>query len=179
MTKKRGKKPAAEAKAPKRRRFVEGLVDGKSMYRSAIDAGYSPAMAKNAGVKIMPGAREEFKRRLTSKIPQAKLIQRIAEGLDAREVKLAQLEGEYTDKRYLVDYSERRRYVELAAKLLGLLVERVELSGSEEGPPPNFNLQVNFVDQIRQIYGLKGPDASGEATEEKAESGIDGTDLTS
>jgi phage terminase small subunit len=34
--------------APKRRRFVQGLIDGKSMRRAALDAGYSKSMAKNA-----------------------------------------------------------------------------------------------------------------------------------
>jgi len=46
----------------------------------------------------------------------------------------------------LVDYSERRRYVELASKLLGFLVEKVELGGWDDAPPVNFDLNVRFVD---------------------------------
>jgi hypothetical protein len=136
---------AKTAKSPKRRRFVAGLIDGKSMRRAALDAGFSQSMANNAGTKILPGAREEFKRELSRKVPRGKLIQRIAEGLDARAMKLAQFEGDFTDKRYLVDYSERRRYTQLAAKLLGYLVEKVEVTGAEQAPL-DFHLEVNFVD---------------------------------
>jgi hypothetical protein len=136
---------AKTAKSPKRRRFVAGLIDGKSMRRAALDAGYSKSMANNAGLKILPGIREEFKRELSRKVPKGKLIQRIAEGLDARAVKLAQFEGDFTDKRYLVDYCERRRYVELAAKIMGYLVQNVEVPGADQAPV-DFNLQVNFLD---------------------------------
>jgi hypothetical protein len=48
-------------------------------------------------------------------------------GVNTKIIKFAQFEGEYTDQKHLVDYSERRRYVELASKLLGFLVEKVEL----------------------------------------------------
>ena len=47
-------------------------------------------MANNAGLKILPGIREEVKRELSRKVPKGKLIQRIAEGLDAKAIKLAQ-----------------------------------------------------------------------------------------
>ena len=142
---KRKRASTKAAKGPKRRRFVAGLIDGKSMRRAALDAGYSQSMANNAGLKILPGITEEFKRELGRKVPKGKLIQRIAEGLDARAVKLAQFEGNFTDKRYLVNYSERRRYVELAAKIMGYLMEKVEVTGADQAPV-DFNLQVNFVD---------------------------------
>ena len=58
----------SDVKAPKRRRFVAGLVAGKSMRRAALDAGYTTSMADNAGRKIMPGARAEFKQALNGKI---------------------------------------------------------------------------------------------------------------
>jgi len=134
-----------EVKAPKRRRFVAGLVAGKSMYRAALDAGYSNSMAKNAGEKILPGARNEFKNDLARKIPHALLIRRIAEGLNAKETKFAQFEGGFSDERHLVAWETRRRYAELAAKLMGYLVEKVELGNSEEGPTA-LQLNVHFVD---------------------------------
>lgn len=166
MKKKRGKKPAAAKRAPKnpdvgapkRRRFVEGLIVGKSMRRAALDAGYTQAMADNAGNEIMPRVRKEFQEQLRRKVPHAKLIQRIAEGLNAKETRLAQFEGDYTDQRHLVNYSERRRYAELALKILGFLVEKVEVGGSEEGPV-NLNITVKFVkaDQDPVCHNSSGP----------------------
>jgi hypothetical protein len=127
---------------------VAGLIDGKSMRKAALDAGYTEAMADNAGQKILPAARAEFEKALARKIPIAHLVQRIAEGLNAQETKLAQFEGSYTDARHLVAWGERRRYAELTAKLLGYLVERVELTGDDGGP-------VEFADaRERLLAGL-------------------------
>ena len=92
-----GKKP--DPKAPKRRRFVAGLLDGKSMRRAALDAGYTESMSDNAGRTILPGARKEFQQALTGKISQAKLIQRIVEGLNPIKVSHAELGGTCTAQR--------------------------------------------------------------------------------
>jgi hypothetical protein len=117
------------------------------MRLAALDAGYTRSMADNAGLKILPVAREEFKKELGRKVPQAKLVQRMVKGLNAREIKLAQFQGEYTDQRYVVDYSEWRRFTEPASKLLGYLVEKVEVAGAAE-VPLNFSLNVHFRDSI-------------------------------
>lgn len=124
----------ASPKSPKRRRFVKGLVAGKSMRRAALDAGYTQAMADNAGQKILPGVRSEFREALALAIPISHLVKRIAEGLNSHETKLAQFEGTFVDQRTLVSWGERRRYAELAAKLLGYLVDRLELTGEAGGP---------------------------------------------
>jgi hypothetical protein len=155
---------AKAAKAAKRRRFVEGLINGKSMRRAALDAGVSQSMANNAGRTILPGVRDDFQQELGRKFPRGKLVQRIAEGLDAKAIKLAQFEGDFTDKRYLVDYSERRRYVELAAKLLGYLVEKLEVTGAEQAPI-DFKLPVNFVDPAEAARRKLLDDAEPEADE--------------
>src|SRR5207244_11999145 len=115
------------------------------------------AMSDNAGVKILPGAREEFQEALARRIPNEVLVRRIAEGLNAKETKLAQYEGEYTDERYLVSWSERRRYAELACKLRGLLIEKIEVGQSEEAPL-NFELNVRFVDPEDKIQEAAPPD---------------------
>lgn len=160
MAKSKRKKPAArratkgrkksdlklpDPKAVKRRKVLAGLIAGKSKKQAALDAGHTSAMAENFKQKILPGLREEFQGELRNKVPNAKLIQRIVEGLNAKETKLTQFEGEFSDARHLVAFSERRRYVELACQLLGYLVEKVEIGGKDDGPV-NFQLDVNFVD---------------------------------
>lgn len=125
---------APSPKAAKRRRVVAGLIEGKSQRKAAIDAGFSPSMADNFKQKILPGVQTEFQQELEQKVPRAVLIRRLAEGLNAKETRLTQFEGEFTDQRHLVAWSERRHYAELVAKLLGLLVQRVELTGDKGGP---------------------------------------------
>jgi hypothetical protein len=64
-------------------------------------------------------------------------------GINAKKTIFAQFEGSFTDSRHLVDYSERRRYCELACKLMGLLKE-VQQIGVE--PAPIFNMTVRFTE---------------------------------
>jgi hypothetical protein len=52
-------------------------------------------------------------------IPAEKIAQRIAEGLDAIEVRTATFEGKITDEKEYISWSERGRYTELAARLYG------------------------------------------------------------
>jgi hypothetical protein len=126
--------PKTTAKSPKRRRFVKGLIEGKSMRRAALDAGFTQSMADKAGEKIFPNARAEFQDELSKAVPIARLVARIAKGLDAKETKLASFEGSFEDSRDMIAWGERRHYAELAAKLLGFLVSKVELTGEGGGP---------------------------------------------
>ena len=49
------------------------------------------------------------------------------EGLDALDNEFAKFKGRITDERALIAWSERRLYIELAAKLAGYYVERQEV----------------------------------------------------
>ena len=135
----------ANTKSAKRRKFVEGLIDGKSMRKAALDAGYTESMADNASHRILPGAQEGFRDALAARIPLDHLLTRIAQGLDAMETKLAQKDGQFTGKKDLIAWETRRRYAELTAKLMGYLIERVEIGGAEDAPL-TFDLNVNFLD---------------------------------
>ena len=104
----------------------------------------------------MPGAIAEFQALLSRKIPSSMLVQRIAEGVDARKTKFASFESDFTDKRSMVDFEVRRRYVELACKLMGYLKEKVEIS-TEDNAPVAFNLQVNFVSTDENGRRLERP----------------------
>ena len=139
------KAKSASPKTAKRRRFVEGLVDGKSMRKAALDAGYTESMANDAGRKILPAVQKDFQDALAAKIPLDILLDRIAAGLSATEMKIAQKDGEFTDERELIAWEARRRYAELTAKLMGYMVEKVEIGGSETAPLV-FDLNVNFID---------------------------------
>ena len=52
------------------------------------------------------------------------VAQRITQGLYAMETKLFQKDGIVTDKRNLVNWSERRASAELAMKALGIVVDK-------------------------------------------------------
>jgi hypothetical protein len=106
----------------KQARFVEGLTEGKSARRAALDAGYSESSADHATTEILPSAERAFGEVIRKAIPVQRRVQRLDEGLDAIEVKIAAFEGKITDQKTFSDYGERRPYAELIVKLGGHFV---------------------------------------------------------
>lgn len=123
----------------RRQRFVEGLVDGKSMYQAALDAGYAETTAKVACRDIMPQCRDIFRQAMHHRISVGKLSDTIAAGLDAKEVKVfSTKDGGIVYSEPLIAWGERRQYSELAAKLMALEPER----RSDDEQTGNITIQV-------------------------------------
>lgn len=154
------KKKPKEIQSRRRRKFLAGLLNDKSMRQSALDAGYSQSMADNAGKFIFPHVAAEFRKELERQIPIGKLVTRLAEGLDATESKFAQKDGKYTDERQVINFSERRQYAELVAKLLGIY----EYTEAKE---PEIKIEAklgtgDLIGAIRLVYGLAHASQSDE-----------------
>ena len=120
----------------KQRAYVEGRASGKNKKQAALDAGYSASTARVPGPAIegCAAVRQEFRRLIRSKITGEKIAQRLAEGLDAVDTKFFQFEGEVTDSRDVVAWSERREYAKLAAEFGGYHVQKQEVTGDDDGP---------------------------------------------
>lgn len=91
---------------------------------AALEAGYSPATARNAGQKIAkhPDVVAAFRRAMKKAgITDDHVAQRIKEGLDAEETKLFQKDGFVTDSRNVVAHGERRQMVELVTRINNLV----------------------------------------------------------
>jgi hypothetical protein len=111
------KNPVFRMPTVRQARFVEGLTDGKSARSAALDAGYSESSADHATTEILPVVQRAFGDVIRNVISVERLVQRLDEGLDAVDVKVATFEGKITDQRAFVDYGQRRAYVELIVKL--------------------------------------------------------------
>ena len=99
-------------------KLLEGVSQGITPMQAALDAGYSQRSAEHAGELLDTlSLREALGKLLAS--PE-KIAQRINEGLDAKETKFFQHEGRVVETRDVTAWSERRMYVELAARLKGL-----------------------------------------------------------
>jgi hypothetical protein len=83
-------------------------------------------------------------------------------GNNTKTTKFAQFEGSFSDERHFVDFSERRRYIELACKLLGFLREH-ELSAAEQPVPP-FHMTIRYV----------GSDGNGRPSDQELPDWIEG-----
>lgn len=123
---------------PRQQTLLEGIVDGKSVTRAALDAGYSPNTANNPGELLDTARMREALGRLLR--PLEDVAMRINEGLDAQVTEFAKFEGRITDKVQCVDFEQRRKYAELNLRLKGLMPG----AEFEQGSGPN-NLTVNFI----------------------------------
>lgn len=117
---------------PKQRRYVKQRIENptKSKCDCAIDAGYSAATAHNATVKVENGCREKLLAAMKrARINDRYLIGKLKEGLNAKQTQLFAHKGIIRDKRQLIDYNARRAYLEIAHKLRGDFVEKIEHTG--------------------------------------------------
>ena len=121
---------------PKQRKYIEGVVKGMSRTEALRYAQYSettrPVRVENASIKAA------FARLVKRAVPAHVLVQRIAEGVDAMETEFAKFEGKITDSRDVVNFAERRAYLELAAKY-GQYVE------DDAGPKSNVSVGVQVL----------------------------------
>ena len=152
-------KPNSKPLSKRKKKYIEGVVKGKSKKDAALAAGYSESTALAAKSHIeTPDVRAAFREIIRKHVPMEKIGQRIAEGLDAMETKLATFEGEITDSKDLVAWSERRAYAELAAEWGGYFVPRSEI----EVIPVSEMTDEQLLARAAQLTGqLKGNGNSG------------------
>jgi len=137
--------PTQKELTPKQRKYVKGVVEGKSKKQAALDAGYTESMAQKPKDKIeTPAVKAAFTELLEQAgVTDELLAQRIFEGLNAMESKFWQprgvvavkdaegnealsVDGSELIRRDLVSFSERRAMVEVILKLTGKMVEKHE-----------------------------------------------------
>jgi phage terminase small subunit len=126
-----GKKKSEKASI-RQRKYVKGVLSGKSGRQAAKDAGYSARTADRATVQIesKPAVVQAFKAVLEKAgITDELLARRLREGVDAKETKFFAHQGKVIDKRQTVHHGERRAHVELAMKIKGHLIDKHEITG--------------------------------------------------
>lgn len=112
----------------RQRMYVGGIAAGRTKKEAALAAGYSAATAKNAAAIIeRAGVKKAFEELIQHIIPLEKIIELLTEGLNARETKCFVHDGEVIYSRPMVNFTERRHYLELVAKYGGYYVDRQEI----------------------------------------------------
>lgn len=118
---KKDQPPAAlDGLKPAKAKYVAGVLAGKTKKQAALDAGLTKNQARRPAELVETGdVKEAFRKLLQQKIPAAKIIKRVAEGLDAKQTKFFQHEGRVKSKRDVVAWKERREYLKLAVEYGG------------------------------------------------------------
>ena len=130
-------------------KLVEGIVEGKTIKDAAVNAGYSAA-STSPGVAL---SSEQLREVFIGLMPRVdRIAERITQGLNATKTEFAQVDGKITGQVECVDFAERRKYCELAARLSGLVPETkgsivqvgvaVNVSGSQRHDEADLDLEL-------------------------------------
>lgn len=122
------KADALASKEPSVHKYMAGIVDGKTKYQAAIDAGYSESAARKSKEAIE--STQAFKALEKEFLPNMYIFNKIKEGLNATKIiKQNGIEKE------VPDYAIREKYIQLQLKIAGLL------KGGTEEPEDDDNLK--------------------------------------
>lgn len=115
------KKKFGKSRKPTKRQadLIKGVIAGKSVHRSALDAGYASGTAEHASKLLSSEVLREFCQR---RLSLDKVLQRVDEGMDATSsetVIIGRKGHESVSFHEAPDFGERRQAAALAAKLIG------------------------------------------------------------
>jgi hypothetical protein len=116
---------------PRRAHYVENRLAGQTKKDAALGAGFPASVAEHPGAEIeTPEVRRALQKAIRAAIPPEKIIQRLAEGLDAEQSQVLTLGGVNNMRTEVLkspDFRERREYLKLAAEYGGYHVQKQEI----------------------------------------------------
>ncbi len=113
---------------PRQQKLITGVAQGLTARQAALEAGYTENTASNAKRDLLekPALKAAFADLMRAQIPDELVIQRLREGIDATETKFFAHNGNVKAERNVINYGERRAYLELRMRATGQLKEAVE-----------------------------------------------------
>jgi phage terminase small subunit len=114
----------------KQRKFIQAYIQSGNATQAAKDAGYecktdaAYAEMGSRTVRKVEGTICEIMAEIG--LDDAMLAQKALEGLNAMAVEVVKYKGEITGEKTYVDYPTRAKYLEIIAKMKGLLREKIE-----------------------------------------------------
>ena len=147
---------------PKKQRYLEGRIAGKTRRAAALEAGYSESMADHPAKIETKDVRQAFASLIRETIPPERIAKAISEGFGAMETKFFSSEGSVTDSRDIIAWSERRAYAEMAATYGGYFVpEKGEIKLRNEIERETREGEDRVSTHHRKIRGYELHDRSG------------------
>lgn len=123
---------------PRQRKYVERRIQGQTKQDAALEAGYSKSVAQTGArdVEESEAVQNAFRLLVRKAIKPEKVVERLAEGLDAIETRTftnvmgSKQKGtdriEITEKDYIA-WTERRKYLELACEYGGYVDPKLKV----------------------------------------------------
>jgi hypothetical protein len=144
---------------PRQIRLLEGLIDGKSTRRAALDAGYSEHMAERPQELLNSESFKSLRAEFADMLPTLEhLAQRVREGCDAQARKFFShvveenvapkgkkkklVKRMMIEHRDVVDFEQRRKYVETAIECKGLKPDpKIQIGDGQ----PIINVNIRYI----------------------------------
>jgi hypothetical protein len=113
-----------------------GLLEGKTQEQALMDAGYSPASARNPSeILDNPVIQQSFQEILEKAgLSDDYIAEKHRELIDAKKVVSIRTESEGVTEVTVPDYTARARGLDMYYKVSGRYVEKQEVSGKDGGP---------------------------------------------
>jgi len=113
----------------RRKKIIEGIIEGKTQEQAGIDAGLSPKTVNAQVSKILkePETQKTFRELLDAQIPDSTLSKKISSLLHAKETKFFAEKGKVTDQREVEALSTQADMVKHVTKLKGYLIDKSEI----------------------------------------------------
>ena len=122
----------------KERKFLKCYVKTGNLAKSAKAAGSKGKDVHSlsvVGFRMLQAVKPEIDELMHLKgLTDSRLLEKLEEGENATVVRPFAHEGKVISEPVYVDYATRAKYLELEAKIKGLLKERREVSGEGGGP---------------------------------------------
>ena len=162
--------PSGQECKSRRERYVEGLMDGKSRRRAALDAGFPVNQAENAKNRIEGPITQALilQALMEAGVTLRRLAKKMDEGLEAtRAQSVTGGQGKPATLEYVADFETRLKYIQHACKILGIREAeeqqvpemRVNIVAVGGGPLQDINgevISLNTDEVKRPSFGLPG-----------------------
>lgn len=155
--------PSGQECKSRRERYVEGLMDGKTRRRAALDAGFSVSQAEDAKNRIEGPITQALILRalMDAGVTLTRLAEKMGEGLDATKVQsVSGGQGKPATLELVADFETRLKYIQHACKIMS-----VDEPEEREAPEMRVNIVAVGGGPLRnskgEIIRLKADEAKG------------------
>lgn len=120
----------------RQRELIKNIGRGMSVSRAAVRAGYTDKAPRQAGHQALEQIKRSMPELLDAKglTDDALIDNYLRPGLEAKEVRLSQFMGQFTDHMEVIDHGVRRDYLDMTFKLKGSYAPTKQSIAAENGP---------------------------------------------
>lgn len=121
----------------KQRKFLKHYLEHHNLAAAAKYAGsegHNTKCLSEVGSRLLDSVGMSFQEKLDAYgLTDARLMQTINEGLQAKRLFLASYQGKFLDERKDDDHPTRSKYAELLGRMKGVFIDKHELTGKDGG----------------------------------------------